>query len=432
MNELQTNGWLNRLTTSRTKMDVDLEKIMQLQAEYRSDVRGDQSVFIPRDARGTCRFREEHPLLCHFIQTIESTVLDSLSEHIKINKELSSVQLARYPGDGTSGYPRHCDSGAMCHNLDSSGTHDSVGRILTFVYYLTPDDWETELDGGALRLYSSSDTSSFDVIPHSDRLIVFRSDRIEHEVLPSLRRDRIAITVWLYGSTVYPAHNPKTHRDRVVPSSSLDATNLPPPLPVSKLPTGTETGECETIFVAIPSYRDPETWPTIQSLILSAHNPQRVHIGVVWQIDTSFPDEVATSVNGGRSYLRNIKNGHWDIQRQYRSIIMDFKQATGKLFLFCWIIVLIVYLIAYKFCLDDLTIGPCYARYLAQTLHRGEEFVLQIDSHMRFRPSWDKYLIRQLKKCPEPVRAVLTSYPPNYDAPHGPGQNAVRLSFLDT
>lgn len=82
--------------------------------------------------------------------------------------------------------------------------------------------------------------------------------------------------------------------------------------------------------------------------------------------------------------------------------------------------------------------GPCYARHLAQTLHRDEDYVLQIDSHMRFRPNWDVYLIHQLKKCAKSTtndsitrpRAVLTAYPPNYDPPHGPGANAETRATL--
>jgi [Skp1-protein]-hydroxyproline N-acetylglucosaminyltransferase len=71
--------------------------------------------------------------------------------------------------------------------------------------------------------------------------------------------------------------------------------------------------------------------------------------------------------------------------------------------------------------------------------------VLQIDSHMRFRPRWDVYLISQWKKCGEPAstvspetnsehvchrRVVLTTYPPNYDAPHGPGPDSETRATL--
>mmetsp|Transcript_34577 Transcript_34577/g.58672 ORF Transcript_34577/g.58672 Transcript_34577/m.58672 type:complete len:288 (+) Transcript_34577:340-1203(+) len=69
-------------------------------------------------------------------------------------------------------------------------------------------------------------------------------------------------------------------------------------------------------------------------------------------------------------------------------------------------------------------IGPCYARHLCQTLHRDEDYVLQIDSHMRFRPNWDEYLIQQLNKTICPYKSLLTAYPPGYEPPNGPGPNA--------
>lgn len=40
--------------------------------------------------------------------------------------------------------------------------------------------------------------------------------------------------------------------------------------------------------------------------------------------------------------------------------------------------------------------GPCRARHLAQCLWSGEEFYLQIDSHMRFAACWDRDLISWL------------------------------------
>ena len=43
---------------------------------------------------------------------------------------------------------------------------------------------------------------------------------------------------------------------------------------------------------------------------------------------------------------------------------------------------------------------------------------------MRFRPNWDEYLIQQLSKTECPEKSVLTTYPPGYDPPHGPGSSA--------
>ena len=67
--------------------------------------------------------------------------------------------------------------------------------------------------------------------------------------------------------------------------------------------------------------------------------------------------------------------------------------------------------------------GPCKARALAQRLWDEEEFVLQIDSHMRFVPGWDASLLCQLRQAGAAAghdRLVLSSYPPGYES-QGPG-----------
>jgi hypothetical protein len=228
------------------------------------------------------------------------------------------------------------------------------------VYYLTPDGWDAELDGGALRMYSShnvhgrekvqSTLDYWDIAPFSDRMVVFRSDCIEHQVMPSLRRERIALTIWLYGR-VHNRIPPITHllsRTKVQWKTSteslsfesprrgfsIDTCNLPPPLPIPEQTDNTQDSH-ETIFVAIPSYRDEETWPTIHSLLQTAHHPQRVYIGVVWQIDTLCPEEVqlfndtGNDSNNVQQILANLSSG-WSMQTNFRSITMDYRQATGQ------------------------------------------------------------------------------------------------------
>ena len=61
--------------------------------------------------------------------------------------------------------------------------------------------------------------------------------------------------------------------------------------------------------------------------------------------------------------------------------------------------------------------GPAWARSQAQRLHRGEAFVLQIDSHCRFAPGWDALLLRMLQACPS-QKPMLTTYPPGYHLPN--------------
>ncbi|MFM8914096.1 MAG: 2OG-Fe(II) oxygenase [Flammeovirgaceae bacterium] len=65
-------------------------------------------------------------------------------------------------------------------------------RKLSVICYLNTD-WQT-VDGGQLRIYLKE--KSLDVFPLSGRLVCFRSDMLEHEVLPATR-ERLSITGWL-------------------------------------------------------------------------------------------------------------------------------------------------------------------------------------------------------------------------------------------
>ncbi|MGC3948377.1 MAG: 2OG-Fe(II) oxygenase [Chryseolinea sp.] len=65
-------------------------------------------------------------------------------------------------------------------------------RILSVICYLN-ENW-TNADGGQLRLYLDKET--LDVQPTAGTLVCFRSDQLEHEVLPA-RRERLSLTGWL-------------------------------------------------------------------------------------------------------------------------------------------------------------------------------------------------------------------------------------------
>ena len=94
------------------------------------------------------------------------------------------VQLALYPGGGAH-YVRHRDAfpGAAGDN-----------RRLTAILYLNPA-WEPS-HGGQLRLHTAE--GPVDVAPMLDSLVVFLSERLEHEVLPA-HAPRLALTAWFYG-----------------------------------------------------------------------------------------------------------------------------------------------------------------------------------------------------------------------------------------
>jgi hypothetical protein len=60
-------------------------------------------------------------------------------------------------------------------------------------------------------------------------------------------------------------------------------------------------------------------------------------------------------------------------------------------------------------------IGVGYGRYVANTFYDGEDYYLQIDSHMRFSQDWDKKFINNYKKyLSEGYNPVLSAYPAGY------------------
>jgi SM-20-related protein len=93
------------------------------------------------------------------------------------------LQAARYQVGAA--YPRH---------LDAFRGGDTVhgGRRVTAIWYLNPE-WS---GGGELRLHL--DGEARDIAPIDDRLVVFLSEKLLHEVLPAAS-ERWAVTAWYYG-----------------------------------------------------------------------------------------------------------------------------------------------------------------------------------------------------------------------------------------
>jgi SM-20-related protein len=65
-------------------------------------------------------------------------------------------------------------------------------RKLSVICYLN-ENWKEE-HGGQLRMHLKDQT--IDILPEAGRLVCFRSDQIEHEVLPATR-ERYSITGWI-------------------------------------------------------------------------------------------------------------------------------------------------------------------------------------------------------------------------------------------
>lgn len=106
-------------------------------------------------------------------------LIQFLNQSLYLSMKDYEVHLTIYP-IGTF-YKRH---------LDQFKKDDH--RKLSVICYLNPD-WEAN-QGGQLRMHLPQE--SIDVLPAAGRLVCFRSDQIEHEVLPA-SRERMSLTGWI-------------------------------------------------------------------------------------------------------------------------------------------------------------------------------------------------------------------------------------------
>lgn len=129
-----------------------------------------------------------------FIQWVDrSTALPAIQTYlVKLNELISfmnqnlflslkdyEVHMTIYPPG--SYYKRH---------LDQFKKDDH--RKLSVICYLN-ENW-VEDEGGQLRIHLPE--KSIDVLPQAGRLVCFRSDKLEHEVLPTTR-PRLSLTGWI-------------------------------------------------------------------------------------------------------------------------------------------------------------------------------------------------------------------------------------------
>jgi SM-20-related protein len=106
-------------------------------------------------------------------------LIQFLNQSLFLSLKDYEVHMTVYPPG--SFYKRHLDQ----------FKHDDH-RKLSVVCYLNKE-WHAQ-HGGQLRMYLAGEMK--DVLPVAGRLVCFRSDEIEHEVLPATR-DRLSLTGWI-------------------------------------------------------------------------------------------------------------------------------------------------------------------------------------------------------------------------------------------
>lgn len=108
---------------------------------------------------------------------------------------------------------------------------------------------------------------------------------------------------------------------------------------------------------------------TVSDLLAKAKYPERVYVGILSQIDRRTEFKFLSSFG-----------------KRIRQEVMDYRDSKGV----CW----------------------ARSRILTK-LREQEEYVLQIDSHSRFKPGWDETLLNMYSQLGK-RNAVISYYPPNY------------------
>jgi hypothetical protein len=133
------------------------------------------------------------------------------------------------------------------------------------------------------------------------------------------------------------------------------------------------------IFVQIAAYRDPQLIPTIENMLENAKRPKNVIIGVARQFH---PEDGFDDLS------------KYEKDKRFRILNIPYTESKGV----------------------------CWARHQVQQLYGGEEYTLQIDSHMRFEKNWDDEMIKMIKQLQKKghKKPLLTGYVSSFDPDNDP------------
>jgi len=162
---------------------VDLDALIDADRLKRAGIGREQDFQIDREVRRDWIFwlTRRRPVQAGFLDVAETLRL-ALNRRLFLALFEFEAHLALYPPGAF--YRRHFDAFKRQAN-----------RIVSLVLYLNAD-WQPG-DGGELVLYDTADASAeiVRIAPRAGTLVLFMSEEIEHEVLPTTT-DRASIAGW--------------------------------------------------------------------------------------------------------------------------------------------------------------------------------------------------------------------------------------------
>ena len=208
-----------------------------------------------------------------------------------------------------------------------------------------------------------------------------------------------------------PNHDPQTTPETEINSEGTFNPPRPRPSPAAISPR--HDGR---IFVSIASYRDAQLLATIASLLAMCAEPQKLTVVICEQVHPddppldlhsvlpssssfsfssfSFSSFSASGLDAYSNTMARERDRDRDRDRDRESSDEGLRVVRLSMD-------------------SSLARGPTWARYLIQQYWTGEQFYLQLDSHMRFVQNWDSQLRSDLRMLPP--KSCLTNYPPRYD-----------------
>ncbi|KAL7527934.1 hypothetical protein ACHAWF_002367 [Thalassiosira exigua] len=159
-----------------------------------------------------------------------------------------------------------------------------------------------------------------------------------------------------------------------------------------RMPPRREDG---SLYLSVASFRDELCPATLEGAFSKAKHPEKLFVGLVQQ-----------------NCRENCRSGVLDGNK-----VEDAKADPDCYLIFCSSEV------GKKYCdeghvrllqmKESEALGPYMARYFASKLWMGEQWYMQIDSHMTFSRDWDAASIDMLTKAPS-GKPVISHYPPSH------------------
>ena len=144
--------------------------------QLNKNVRNDKSLWL-------C---EQHPIEKNYLAIMEECRIQ-LNKRLFLGLQRFEAHFSYYKTGAF--YQRHIDS-----------FQDQSHRIISSVFYLNPD-WSDD-NGGELILYEPDSDNILSIIrPHFGTMVLFLSEELPHEVLPT-KYDRYSIAGWFHSDNI--------------------------------------------------------------------------------------------------------------------------------------------------------------------------------------------------------------------------------------